>query len=574
MIGPVPFHISLNKTGGVPLQKQICDQVRAAALGGRLQPGQQLSSSRELAATLGVARNTVADALAQLAIEGFLDIRQGRRPVVAKLGAKSGEMASTPSSPRPSRWATALDASDWPFRQEPSGVPLAPGMADPREFPHDLWARCLRGGARHAEARDSDDLNRQPLREALLAHLAHARGVRAEPHQLFFTPSAQAALDLCARLVLNPGDAAWMESPGYGGARAALLNAGATLHGIEVDAEGMSFADDGKAADWGDGPRPALGAGAASGPGPAPGTDFGLGLGLGPISDSGLDELDAFTARLDEFIARLDTFTAKPDAAPTGLGLAGATSLHVGAQQHRPERENPKAIFVTPSHQYPTGVLMSAPRRQALLDLARRTGAAILEDDYDSEFHYDGRPVAALQGLDTDGRVFHVGTFAKAMIGDVRVGYAIVPAAFADAFALAQRQTGQIVAPSLQAGLAMFIERGHLAAHIRRMNRIYRERRDCLVQLLRDRLGDRLQVQSPPGGMQALATLAGDQDDVTLIRRLASAGVGARPLSRHYVGTPARHGLLLGFAAWRAEEMALAVDKLAAAMDIFSPSME
>jgi len=603
MIGPVPFHLSLNKAGGVSLQRQICGQVREAALAGRLPSGQQLPSSRELAATLGVARNTVADAYSQLATEGFLEIRQGRRPVVAKLGslspapwlepgsapvslgsgrpilgvagsgtgtARSGTAASPAPSPRPSRWAAALDGSDWPFRQEPSGVPLAPGMADPREFPHDLWARCLRAGARRAEAHDSADLNRQPLREALLAHLVQARGVRAQAHQLFFTPSAQAALDICARLVLNPGDAAWMESPGYGGARAALLNAGAALQGVEVDAEGICLHGESETAEFTDHARQhfdmdAPGLGGAGGPAELGGSREPT----GPVGIDGMDELDAFTARLDEFIARLDTFTGKPNArdarpAATLAGLSGT-----GPVPNRPaaERESPKAIFVTPSHQYPTGVLMSAPRRQALLHLAQRNGAAILEDDYDSEFHYDGRPVAALQGLDADGRVFYVGTFAKAMINDVRVGYAIVPDAFAATFALAQRQTGQIVAPSLQGGLAMFIERGHFAAHIRRMNRIYRERRDCLVGLLREHLGDRLQIQPPAGGMQILAMFTGGQDDVTVVRRLAAAGVCARPLSRHYVGTPARHGLFLGFAAWRPDEMATAVKHLAAALD-------
>ncbi len=510
-----PLGLTLARTGGQPLQRQICDQLRAAALAGRLRPGQQLPSSRALAAALGVARNTVADALAQLAMEGYVDIRQGRRPVVTPLqrlegrprtvappdaapaqdgravapypraapGPQAAPRENPPApaaslsatlAPRLSRWASALHASDWPFRQEPAGMLLAPGMADAREFPHDLWARCLRSGARRNIASDASDLNQQALRQALLAHLARERGVVAQDHQLFFTPSAQAALDICARLVLNPGAVAWMESPGYGGARAALLNAGAALRGVEVDAQGLS-----------------------------------------PAS----------------------------------------------------RRDKPKAIFVTPSHQYPTGVLMSAGRRRALLELAGRVGAAILEDDYDSEFHYEGRPVAALQGLDSDGRVFYVGTFAKAMTNDVRVGYAVVPEAFAASFALAQRQTGQIASPSLQAGLAAFIERGHFAAHIRRMNRLYRERRDCLAALLHDRVGSALAVEAPPGGMQLLARFADAGDDVTVVRRLAAAGVCARPLSRHYVHTPARHGLFLGFAAWRAQEMAAAVERLKAAMD-------
>ncbi len=113
-------------------------------------------------------------------------------------------------------------------------------------------------------------------------------------------------------------------------------------------------------------------------------------------------------------------------------------------------RDRPRLIFVTPSHQYPTGRLMPIHRRQELLAFASGVGAAIIEDDYDSEFHYDGRPVAALQGLDDTGCVFYVGTFSKSMFSDVRTGYCIVPEHLVDVFEKAQRHSGQIVPASLQ----------------------------------------------------------------------------------------------------------------------------
>src|SRR5262249_5641683 len=146
-------------------------------------------------------------------------------------------------------------------------------------------------------------------------------------------------------------------------------------------------------------------------------------------------------------------------------------------------------------------------RRHELLTFAGAVGASIIEDDYDSEFHYDGRPVAALQGLDEAGRVFYTGTFSKSTFPDIRLGYVVVPEVSADTFARPQRHAGKLPAAPVQDALAGFIEDGHFAAHGRRMNRLYRERRDHLVQALTDVAGDRLSVASPSGGMQLLAYL-------------------------------------------------------------------
>jgi GntR family transcriptional regulator/MocR family aminotransferase len=198
---------------------------------------------------------------------------------------------------------------------------------------------------------------------------------------------------------------------------------------------------------------------------------------------------------------------------------------------------------------------MPVNRRQELLAFAGAVGAAIVEDDYDSEFHYDGKPVAALQGLDDTGRVFYVGTFSKSMFADVRAGYAIVPENLVDVFETAQRHGGQIVSAPLQNALAEFISDGHFAAHIRKITRVYRGRRDRLVQALGAAAGHILKIIPPAGGMQLLAHLDMQRDDVDIAIRLAKAGVTARPLSRHITGKITDRGLFLGFAAWNEREI-------------------
>jgi GntR family transcriptional regulator/MocR family aminotransferase len=220
----------------------------------------------------------------------------------------------------------------------------------------------------------------------------------------------------------------------------------------------------------------------------------------------------------------------------------------------------PRLIFVTPSHQYPTGRLMPINRRHQLVVFAAAVGATIVEDDYDSEFHYDGRPVAALQGLDEGGRIFYVGTFSKSTFSDIRLGYALVPDAYVEIFERAQRHSGQIGAAPLQDALAEFIEGGHLSAHIRKMARIYRDRRDHLVQALNAVAGDRLKVVPPSGGMQLVAYLGRQFDDGDVAARLIGKGVTVRPLSPHFVGRITDHGLFLGFAAWNEREIDVGAD--------------
>lgn len=230
-------------------------------------------------------------------------------------------------------------------------------------------------------------------------------------------------------------------------------------------------------------------------------------------------------------------------------------------------RAKPKLIYVTPSHQHPMGYTLSLARRRMLLDYAERAGALVIEDDYDSEFHYEGRPIAALQGLRGDAPVIYVGTLSKTMAPSLRIGFAVAPRDVAEMMATLQRSTGQVAATDVQIAAAGFIADGHYARHLRRLHRIYAERRVALIDALERRLGHLAVVHKPNGGMQLVVELpkmkTGDAD---LAHRLAKVGVAAYPLSRFYLGKPARRGLMLGFAPWTPGEIDTAVSKLQAVL--------
>jgi len=215
----------------------------------------------------------------------------------------------------------------------------------------------------------------------------------------------------------------------------------------------------------------------------------------------------------------------------------------------------PRLIFVTPSHQYPTGRLMPIGRRLELLRFAEAAGACIIEDDYDGEFHYEARPVAALQGLATSPRVFYLGTFSKATYADIRFGYLVVPEALIDIFERAQRHTGMLTSVTMQDALAEFIGAGAYLGHIRRMTRLYKGRRDRMLQALAAEAGDRISVEVPAGGMQLLARCSAPANDQKLSARLLEAGVVSRPLSSMLYHRTNEHGLFLGFAAWNEKEI-------------------
>ncbi|MEJ8815617.1 PLP-dependent aminotransferase family protein [Variovorax ureilyticus] len=209
----------------------------------------------------------------------------------------------------------------------------------------------------------------------------------------------------------------------------------------------------------------------------------------------------------------------------------------------------PRLIFVTPSHQYPLGSVMSLARRRELIGLARESGAWIVEDDYDSEFRFAGRPIPSMQGLEDDGPVIYIGTFSKTLFPGLRLGYMVLPRALAGHFRTAHADLYREGHAITQLALAELIAQGHYAAHIRRMRVLYGRRRAALAGLIQQSLGpDYLHSSASNAGLHLVMRLPDGSDDVAIARAAEARGVLSRPLSRYYRFGDGRPGLLLGYA--------------------------
>lgn len=223
----------------------------------------------------------------------------------------------------------------------------------------------------------------------------------------------------------------------------------------------------------------------------------------------------------------------------------------------------PRAVFLTPSHQFPTGATLSLDRRLAIIEWARAHQGWIIEDDYDSEFHYASKPTACVQGLDPNDRTIYIGTFTKSLFPGLRIGYMVLPAPLMAPMIAARTLLDGHSAPIPQLTLARFIEGGHLGAHIRTMRAVYAERRDVLARLLRKYLSDFVEVKVPAGGMQMPCLLIRDISEQAAVESARKAGIDLLGLTALHTSNPHRAGFLMGFAAHAPHELEAAVKKLA-----------
>ncbi|MGV8893617.1 MAG: PLP-dependent aminotransferase family protein [Burkholderiaceae bacterium] len=225
----------------------------------------------------------------------------------------------------------------------------------------------------------------------------------------------------------------------------------------------------------------------------------------------------------------------------------------------------PRFIFVTPSHQYPLGTIMSLSRRRLLLEYAAAHKSWIMEDDYDSEFRYGSRPLASLQGLDTHQRVLYMGTFSKTMFPGLRVGFLVVPEALSDAFATGHSELYRGGQAFTEAILADFMTEGYFASHIRRMRVLYGERLRLLQQAIEHHFGDAIDFSDGDAGLHLALHLPNGCDDVAISREARAVGIITRPLSGYYMqAASTKRGLMLGYACVPNSQIASAFDQLAA----------
>ncbi len=469
--------LAVDRSGKAPLHRQIYASLRARILAGELRAGEQVPSTRDLARELGVSRIPVLGAYEQLLAEGYLEARQGAGTFVAQSLTQRREQARPMRGERRiSAKAAALPPYEPPVWAHRLGA-FQLGQPELRAFPVATWSRLVARASRNARVRSlqyGEAMGLPALREAIAAYLRTSRGVRCDAGQVVVVSGSQQALDLCARVLLDTGDAAWVEEPGYWLLHHVLKAQGCRMVPVPVDGAGLSVAE--------------------------------------------------------------------------------------GA------RREPKArvAFVAPSHQSPLGVTMSAARRLELLDWAQRSGGWIVEDDWDSEYRYDAKPIAALQGLDGNARVVYTGTFSKVMFPSLRLGYAVVPPDLVERFA-AMRRAIDLCPPHLtQAAMADFLGEGHFARHLRRMRPIYARRRRLLVEAIARHLG--IPVVGDAAGLHVALFLDRCRSDAEVAALALERGVQVSPLSAAYLGRP-RQGLVLGFGNTPDAAIAPAVRELAQVID-------
>ncbi|MEQ1487802.1 MAG: PLP-dependent aminotransferase family protein [Methylotenera sp.] len=458
----------------MPNHRRVYEAIRRAITEQVLPSGARLPSTRSLSEDLNVSRNTILAAFEQLLDEGYVAAQTGSGTYVNYNQPEDFGKASHPPINKSAGKATSENAinnvlsqrglaaihklGDYQFGHEVQ--PFTPTEDDYSRFPLALWRRLLNRQWRAINPTlldSSHDGGYLPLRKAIADYLRVSRAVNLTVDQVLITSGTQQSIDLCARLLADHNDIAWVENPCYWAARRVLEINGLHLHPVPVDAEGM-----------------------------APSTkDF---------------------------------------------------------------RIKPKLIYTSPSHQYPKGMVMSYGRRRLLLDYAQNSNAWIIEDDYDSEFRFEGRPISSLQGMDTHGRVLYLGTFSKVMYPGIRLGYVVVPPQLVDDFKSGLyelQRPGQVV---IQAAMADFIEEGHFVSHIRRLKQTYSERRRLLQAALAPVAEAGARLSPVDSGLHLVVEFDAHVDDVKIAELAATQGLRVYPLSNYCLGEYREKGLIIGYA--------------------------
>ena len=454
-----------------PQAVQLYEQLREAINDGRLGPGDRLTPSRTVASELGISRSTVTEVYGRLGAEGYLEGRAGGGSVVsAAQWPARPRLPVAALSPTPRASATRAYATD---QQATAAFNCRPGHLDPALFPVAAWRRCAIAALDRPINQYGDPAGTPELRTALAHWVTRSRGVAATAAELFVTAGAGHAVDLIARVLVDPGDLVAVEEPGYPVVLELLRSHGLRVVGVPVDEHGLVV-----------------------------------------------------------------------DAIPAAARL----------------------VYVTPSHQFPLGMVMSRQRRLELLAWARTTGAAIIEDDYDSEFRYTARPLEPLQRLDRDGRVLYVGTFAKTLSAGLRLGFMIAPPSLLPALRAIRAVVDRCPPTATQAAMTQFVTDGHLDRHLRRTRAVYTERRRLMWDALSRHLPSEYERLPAAAGLHLTVRANAGQTGPEPIAAIRERGLLVSSLSRTYAFTEPTPGFLLGFAGLPTPLVVPAVRALGAAL--------
>ncbi|PYJ18877.1 MAG: PLP-dependent aminotransferase family protein [Verrucomicrobia bacterium] len=484
--------VRLDRAAAEPLHQQLYRQIRDELVSGSFNNNSsRLPSSRMLAADLGVSRFTVNLALSRLHAEGYLQSRIGSGTFVVEALPESFLSARTakpkPHTERPPRLSNRVrNIPDHRVGKQfdfgiagPPGVSFVPAVAALDEFPIEIWERLraqvlAQKGAhllQYASSRGDPD-----LRKALATYLCDYRGARCHPDQIIITAGTQQAMMISAMALVNRGEVAWIEDPGFYQARRTFGFAGATVVPRPVDREGITIV--------------------------------------------------------------------------------------------RPSKQgSPKIIYVTPSHQFPLGMTMSLARRTALIDFARTCDAYIFEDDHNSEFRYTGPPLPCLQGLDNVGRVIYSGTMSKILYPSLRLGYILAPEQLVEPMIKIRAVMDQHSPAIDQATLARFLTEGFFLTHIKRMRKLYSDRRDFFIEQFNKLLSKHFILEIPEAGLHFVAWVRQKEQMPLIARVCTEIGIRPSPLSSCFMKAKPEAALTFGFAAWSRAQIREGLTKFAAALN-------
>ncbi len=466
----IDLAIFLDRTSTTPLYQQLTEKIRLAVLEGRLKPNQKLPSSRSLAKSLTISRSTVTQSYEQLESEGYLETRHGSGTYICHqipdewLKSQSIEPVTTKISQAStlSQFGKSLISIKSLEVSEPDrAISFRYGNPAVDYFPIQQWRKFLTRHCQNSTALLNyapDAAGYFPLRVEIANYLGRSRAVQCTPEQVIIVNGSQQALDLIARLVLEPGDWVAMEEPGYLGARHCFMGQRANLQPIAVNSEGL--------------------------------------------------DVSILTSYDQKF----------------------------------------KLVYVTPSHQFPTGVTLSLPQRIALLQWAQETDTLIIEDDYDSEYRYGEQPIPALQGMDRSQSVIYIGTFSKIIFPSLRIGYLVVPQPWISLISSAKWLCDRFCPILEQCALTDWIAEGHFERHIRRMRHLYNLRRQVLIKAFQNYFGERVTILGENAGIHVMVKIETVLSDDIVIQKSAAVGIGLIGAREYYLQPQHQGEFIFGYA--------------------------